>query len=69
MPPESAPTQPERTTTTIVANRDLAAIIRTIADRRDITMAETLEQYARPALMREYRKVLDELATLGDPGA
>lgn len=57
-------------TTTIVANRSLAAMIRAIADRRDITMAEALERYARPALTKEYRKVLDEMqSVLGEAGA
>jgi hypothetical protein len=57
---------PPRETTTIVANRPLASMLRTIADHRDITMAEALEKYARPALADEYRKVLGEMsAALG----
>lgn len=56
-------------TTTVVMSRALASIVRTIADRRNITMAEALEQFARPGLMREYRKVLDEMqAEFGGEG-
>lgn len=59
-------TKPE--TTTVVMNRDLASIVRTIADHRDTTMAEALEKYARPGLVREYRKVLDEMQRSIDAG-
>lgn len=60
--PSEAETKPE--TTTVVMGRDLASMVRTIADRRDVTMAEALEKYARPGLVREYRKVLDEMQEL-----
>ncbi len=55
-------------TTTVVMQRDLAAIVRTIADHRDTTMADVLEKYARPGIVREYRKVLEEMQRAIDAG-
>lgn len=60
---------PERETITVVMGRELAAMVKTIATHRDITMAEAWDRYGRPAILREYKKVLDEMhAVLGDPG-
>lgn len=51
----------ERETNTVVMYRDLVGMVRTIAGHRGLTMAETWEKYGRPAMLREYRKVLDEM--------
>jgi hypothetical protein len=53
-------------TTTVVATRALAGIIRTIADHRDCTMAEVLDRYARPGLLLEYKQVLEEMSGVFD---
>ena len=60
----------ERETITVVMGRELAAMVKTIATHRDITMAEAWERYGRPVILREYRKVLEEMhAVLGEAGA
>lgn len=58
---------PSKPTTTGVISRELAAMVRTIADHRDINMAEALERYARPAVAEEYRRVLTEMQALATP--
>jgi hypothetical protein len=58
---DAPPSKPRAETTTIVAFRKFAAKVRTIADRRDITMAEVLDRYAGGGIDREYKKVVDEL--------
>lgn len=56
--------EPERDTITIVMGRELAAMVRTIAAHRNITMAEAWERYGRPAITKEYRRVLSDMQTL-----
>ena len=46
---------------TVMAHRELAKQLRTIADHREITMAEALDRFAGPAIQREFRKVLDDM--------
>lgn len=53
--------EPERENTTVVMSRELAAMVRTIAAHRNITMAEAWEKYGRPAMTKEYRRVLDDM--------
>ena len=60
----------ERETTTMTVGRDLANMLRAIADKHNITIPEAIEKYARPCIEREYRKVLDEMhRVLGEAGA
>lgn len=49
----------DREKTTIVASRSLASMVRVIADHDDVTMLETLDRFAGPAILREYKRVLD----------
>lgn len=64
-----ADTQHRSETTTITVPRALAAKLRAIADRRDLTMPEALEKYAGGAVEREYRKVVREMSDeLGGEG-
>jgi hypothetical protein len=59
----------DRETTTITASRSFANKVRTIGDRRGMTMAEVLDEYAI-GIDREYRKALDEMnRELGESGA
>jgi hypothetical protein len=44
---------------TLSAPRDLAQLLRIVAAHRDMTMIEALDKFLRPALDREYRKILD----------
>lgn len=65
--PTRKPKPPERATIDIT--KTVAAQLRAIADRRDITMSQALEKYAGAAILREYRKVVDEMAReLGGEG-
>lgn len=75
MPPEKTAektaeeTKEKRDTQNIAVSRELASMVRTIADQRDITMTEVLEKHARPAILREYRKVLEDMqAVFGGEG-
>lgn len=55
---------------TAMLSRSFAKQVRTIADHRDITMADVLDQYAGAVIGREYRKCLDEMnRELGEAGA
>lgn len=60
--------EPTREMTTIVADREIAKQIRTIADHRDITMGEALKRYAGSSILREYKKVLTEQLHTADLG-
>lgn len=71
MPPEKTAeeTKEKRDTQNIAVSRELASMVRTIADQRDITMTEVLEKFARPTILREYRKVLEDMqAVFGGEG-
>lgn len=57
--PDETTTEREKITTTVVVSRQLASMIRVIADHDDATMLEILDRHARPAILREYRRVLD----------
>jgi hypothetical protein len=52
---------PDRDTTTVMMFRVLAKQIRTIADHRNETMCDTFQRIAGRSVLREYRKVLEEL--------
>lgn len=57
---------------TAVMSRNLNRMVRTIADHRDETMLEVLDRVAGPAVLKEYKRVLDEMhgaLTLGESGA
>lgn len=54
--------QPE--TSTVAVSRDLAVMVKTIATHREITMLEVWDMHARAAVLREYRKVLNEMQRL-----
>lgn len=51
---------PARETTTITVTRDFGKRVRQIADHRDITMAEVLEQFGE-SIYREHKKVMREM--------
>ena len=61
----------ERETTTVVMGRELAAMVRTIAAHRNITMADAWDKYGRNAISKEYQRVLNEMQSLvaGEAGA
>lgn len=46
---------------TLVGTRDFGSRLRIVAAHRGLTMPEAMEKYLRPALDREYRKVLEEV--------
>ena len=55
--------------TTMEVSKDLADMIRFIADRHDITIPEALDRYALPAVTREFKRVQDQMtAVLGGEG-
>lgn len=63
------PEKPQRPLIPVMSDRDFARHLKVIADRRGLTMAETLDKYAGPAISREYRKVLAEMnAEIGGEG-
>jgi hypothetical protein len=51
----------ERDTITVVMARELAAMVRAIANHRNITMAEAWDRYGRSAITSEYKRVLGEM--------
>lgn len=56
-------------TTTVIMTRSLAAVVRKIADHHDITMIEVWEKWGRPAIVREYKRIIDrEYRELGGEG-
>lgn|GEM_PF-4856845 len=58
MAKERDPEKPD--ITSLMCHRETSRQLRTIADHRDITMAQALDQYGGPAILREYKKVLAE---------
>lgn len=54
----------------VMAGREFASRLKVVAARRGLTMAEALDQFAGPAIMREYRRCVDEMnRELGESGA
>lgn len=58
---ETRTTDRPRELTTITVSREFAKKVKTIADHRDETMADTLDRVADSPITREYRKTLDEM--------
>ena len=50
-----------RNLTTVMATREVARQLRTIADHRDEAMDETLGRVAGAVILKEYRKVVAEM--------
>lgn len=60
----------KRAVRTVTVHVETADKLRTIADRRDKTIAEILDIYAGKAIQREYARVVEErYAELGEAGA
>lgn len=60
----------ERERRPISSFKDIADMIRTIADHRQITMPEALEKFGGPGIKREYRRCVVEMhaAVIGGEG-
>lgn len=58
MPNETTSEKPE--TTSMTVDRDFAKRLKMIADHHEITMGEAVERFGGAAILREYKKVLEE---------
>jgi malate/lactate dehydrogenase len=64
-------TSEDRETRPVATYVDFADKLRTIADQREITMAEALDRFCGVSLQREYKRVVEEMHAnvLGESGA